>query len=107
MAKEEQEPSIHDYREIFLRDAMIELEKCRERMQGFEIAILELKQAQHETREMVDKLMGSTHELLDILNACKGGLKVLGWLWIVVKWVGSLAATIAAIYTAAHYISTK
>lgn len=43
-------------------------------------------------------LKTDTSELLEILNAGKGGLKVLGWIGTVVKWVGGMAATAIAIY---------
>lgn len=47
---------------------------------------------------LTSALKSDTSELLDILSAGKGGLKVLGWIGAVFKWVGGMAAAGAAIY---------
>lgn len=36
----------------------------------------------------------------DVLTAVRGGLRVLGWLGLAVKWLGGLATAGVAIYTA-------
>ena len=96
-------------REQFLVHALSELEKCRERMQGFEdrisamenrISVMEEHSA--ENARQVNEIKGATCELLEILNACKGGLKVLGWFGAALKWVGGIAAAIAGIYGLIH-----
>ena len=38
-----------------------------------------------------------TSEMLEIFAACKGGLKVLGWLGKLIVWVGGIAGGIAGI----------
>lgn len=40
-----------------------------------------------------------THEVRGILVAAKGAFTVLGWIGLVVKWVGGIATALAAIYT--------
>lgn len=39
-----------------------------------------------------------TVEVRDILGAIKGGLKFLGWMGVVVKWIGAFTATAASIW---------
>lgn len=46
-----------------------------------------------------------TVEVRDLLAALKGGMKVLGWLGVLAKWIGVVASAAVAIYTAA-YIAT-
>ena len=43
-----------------------------------------------------------TAELLDIIQAVKGGFRVLGWLGIAGKWIGGIAAGIVAVYSMAQ-----
>ena len=43
-----------------------------------------------------------TSDIRDIVLAARTGFKVLGWLGMVFKWVGVIAAAGVAIYTAAY-----
>ena len=40
-----------------------------------------------------------TNDVRAILAAAKGAFTVLGWLGVVIKWVGGIATAVAAIYT--------
>lgn len=48
--------------------------------------------------ELTGTLNDGMSELLGILNAGKGGLKVLGWIGTVAKWLGGIAAAAVALY---------
>ena len=45
-----------------------------------------------------------TGEIHAMFSAGKSGLKVLGWLGSIVKWIGMIAAAALAIYTAAYAV---
>lgn len=51
-----------------------------------------------ETKQGVD-------EVVDILKAAKGAIKVLGWVAVIAKWLGVLAAAGSAIYLMWHQIT--
>lgn len=84
--------------EEFIQEVMNELAKCRARMTGFEIRLDEMTTSIEANAKAVQEIKDSTRELLDILNACKSGLRVLGWVGTVVKFFGGIAAALAAIY---------
>lgn len=44
-------------------------------------------------------------EVHEILTAAKGAFKVLGWLGVVAKWVGIIAATASAIFVLWYQIT--
>ena len=92
----------NEYQNTVFEHVILELSKCRDRMQGFEKALTDMKNAHDDTRRLVDELSSSTQELLCILHACKGGLTVLGWLGKCMKWLTIVATGIAALYTILH-----
>jgi hypothetical protein len=46
----------------------------------------------------VDKVAEDTGLLLEILDALKGGFKVIGWLGTFAKWVGGIIGAIVAVW---------
>ena len=40
-----------------------------------------------------------TAQMLDVVKAVKGGIKVLGWIGVGAKWLAGIAAAVTAIYT--------
>lgn len=55
----------------------------------------ELRQVKTDLQENTEL----TGELVMILNACKGGFKVLGWIGVIIKWIGGVAIAITALIT--------
>ena len=47
----------------------------------------------------------TTTEVRDLLDALKGGMKVLEWLGKVARWVGSIAAAATAAYTVFYMLT--
>ena len=54
----------------------------------------------------MDANTAKTVEVLDLLNTFKGGMKFLGWLGIVAKWVAAMAAGGVAVWTAIQSFAT-
>lgn len=61
------------------------------------------RQAQSLRMTQIEDLLAEntamTAQMLDVVKAVKGGLKVLGWIGVAAKWLAGLAAAVAAIYT--------
>ena len=49
-------------------------------------------------RDNATQVGGDVKELLELFKAAKGGLKVLGWFGVAVKWVAGVAAAFAPLY---------
>lgn len=47
----------------------------------------------------------NTSEIIEFWKAAEGGIKVLGYLGRIAKWVGMVAATITAIYAAIYTLT--
>lgn len=67
------------------------LRQGSERMNRFE---QELKK----NTEMTAEGNEATYEIRDLMDIAKGGFRVLGWIGVAVKWLGTLAAGAVAIY---------
>jgi hypothetical protein len=74
---------LHDYLEQALAEG-------KQRMDRMEVEM-------QENTVMTTDLKKDTSEVLEILAAVKGGLKVLGGLGQIIKWAGMVAAGVAAI----------
>lgn len=74
---------LHDY----LEKALAEGKQRMDRMEGDMQA----------NTQMTTDLKKDTSDVLEILAAVKGGLKVLGGLGQIIKWAGMVAAGVAAI----------
>lgn len=61
-----------------------------------------IEQQLAENTKLTHELKADTAELLEILQAGKSGLKVLGGLGALVKWVASVAAAIGALWGIYH-----
>ena len=48
--------------------------------------------------EKIDENTALTREFVDILRACQGGLKFLGWMGVALKWVAGIAAALYTLY---------
>lgn len=46
-----------------------------------------------------------THEVRDLLDAFRGGFKVLGWLGLGLKWLGGIATACVALYTVFYMLT--
>ena len=46
-----------------------------------------------------------THEVRDLLDAFRGGFKVLGWLGMGLKWLGGIATACVAVYTIGYMLT--
>lgn len=57
----------------------------------------------------LEKALGAnteiTREVRDLLDALKGGMKVLGWMGTGLKWLGAIAAAGMAIYTGVYMLT--
>lgn len=77
-----------------------------ERMDAIEQMILENQKASLATATVIAENMAITREMKDAFDLAKTGLRVIGVLGTVAKWmatiVGALAAIWAAIYGAGH-----
>lgn len=43
-----------------------------------------------------------TVQVRDLLQALRGGLRVLGWLGVAAKWIGGIAAAVTAVWALIH-----
>lgn len=74
---------------------------CRQLKEG--AARMDAMQVEIEANTQVTlALKDDTGELLDILNACRGGLKVLGWIGTAAKWLAGVAAAVGILYGLLH-----
>lgn len=77
-------------------------EKLREgdrRMSSMEASMQELRGQMAANTLITAEGKGEIREVLDILRAVKGGLKVIGVLGAVVKWAAAVAAAGLTLYT--------
>jgi hypothetical protein len=69
---------------------------------GQQFATKERRQ-QGERMTQIEELLAEntqmTAQMLDVVKAVKGGIRVLGWIGVAAKWLAGLAAAVAAIYT--------
>ena len=50
---------------------------------------------------------GKLSDMVDAIDSMKGGVKVLGWLGVAMKWIAAAAGAVLAIYSLLHAWSGK
>lgn len=71
------------------------------RMTGIEKLVEELRLKVEENTSLTARNKADTAEVLGILHAVKGGLKVVGWLGFAIKWTAAVATAGIVLYSAA------
>lgn len=83
-------------------DPAKEAEHVMEMHEEFKKAVLAKLEASESRMDQmeskVDKVAEDTSLLLEILDALKGGFKVIGWLGTFAKWVGGIVGAIVAVW---------
>jgi hypothetical protein len=69
------------------------------RMANMESSIQELRGHMSANTLITAEGKGEIREVLDILRAVKGGLKVIGGIGTIVKWVAGVAGALVALYS--------
>lgn len=68
------------------------------RIDSLERSVQQVSEGLEQNTIITNGIKLSMDEGIEILNALKGGLKVMGWLGKFAKWVAAIAAGFAAIY---------
>jgi len=77
----------HDFRDYVAQS----LRDGRERMDRIESDV-------RSNTDITAAMKADTQDVLDILNAVKGGLKVLGWLGTAMKWIATVGGAVATVW---------
>ena len=70
---------------------------------------------QKETNETIQEMQGEIKkvdfgklsDMVDAIDSMKGGVKVLGWLGVAMKWIAAAAGAVLAIYSLIHAWGAK
>ena len=68
------------------------------RLMALESRMTSVEREVAENTALTVGVSADTRELLDLFRAARGGLKVMGWLGGLLKWLAGIAAAFAAIY---------
>lgn len=80
-----------------------QLEELKENQARFEQSHLDLKAKLETNTELTKKIEANTAGVVDAWQAAVGGLKVLGFLGKVARWVGYILAAVAALSAYLHF----
>jgi hypothetical protein len=80
------------------RDVDSRFEKGATRMDTLADLIDENRKAHAANAKALAENTKITKEIKETFDAVKGGFKVLGWIGVAVKWVGSIAGGVAAVF---------
>jgi hypothetical protein len=75
------------------------------RLEAIEGRLDTLEHAQKVNTEATLEGNRDVREILEMFEAVKGGLKVLGWLGAAAKWIAAVAAAVSALWVLFHQIN--
>jgi TolA-binding protein len=77
-------------------------EDIEERFRQLELRVNRLERGLHVNTVMTAETGKNTKQILEIFQTVSGGLKILGWLGVVAKWLAAILAAITAVYALIH-----
>ena len=81
-----------------------EKDSLESRLLVVEANVASMMSAEKVLETKLDINTAATQQILDVVTTFKGGMQLLGWAGVCVKWILSVGAAIAAIYGAFHLL---